>query len=89
MSEEYDKYLRLYSNGGFIDIRGNSARANGYWIPVDEFKQLQSELSKRDEVIAEACILLAKVIKVPDGDGRYDDCVEVFLGQHNKKSEGN
>lgn len=43
---QYDKYLRLYSNGEFSDIRNQPQRANGYWIPIDVFDSIKQENEK-------------------------------------------
>lgn len=41
-TDEHVKYLRLYSEGGFTDIKNQPWRANGYWIPVEDFEQFVS-----------------------------------------------
>lgn len=50
-SDEYNKYLRLYSEGGFVDIRNQPSRANGYWIPLQDFNKI---IADKDALLVEA-----------------------------------
>lgn len=62
-NNEFEKYLSLYSDGGFLDIRHQPQRANGYWIPIDVFKKIQTEIdSLKKEVNQLDEMLKASVI---------------------------